>query len=70
MGDRVSDVGEKVKVGGIRVGRTVLESKGFGFGYDRKRSNRSEVNNELTWLRNDKLIFFARLIRPKWFDYK
>jgi len=36
-GNKVTDVGEKMKLGGIRVGRTVLESKRFGFGYDRKR---------------------------------
>lgn len=47
MGDKVSDVGEKVKLGGIRAGRAVLDLKGFRFGHDRKESE-SEVNRKFT----------------------
>ncbi|KIM42771.1 hypothetical protein M413DRAFT_26767 [Hebeloma cylindrosporum] len=38
IGDKVVDVGEKVKLGGIRVGRAVRDLKGLGFGHDRKQS--------------------------------
>jgi hypothetical protein len=43
--DEVSDVGEKVKLGSMRVGRTVLELRTLGFGHDRKQSV-SEVNSD------------------------
>lgn len=55
LGDKVSDVGEKVKLGGIRAGRAVLDLKGFGFGHDRKQSE-SQVNYKFTWPRKDILI--------------
>ena len=58
MGDKVSDVGEKVKLGGIRAGRAVLDLNRFGFGHDRKQSE-SEVNRKSTWPRRDALIFSA-----------
>jgi len=54
--DKVSDVGEKVKFGGIRVGRVV---KGFGFGRDRLGQSESEVYCEFILTRGDALIFSA-----------
>ena len=58
MDDKVSDVAEKVK---LRRNSSWKDSSGkrFGFGYGNKRIDRSEVNNELTWSGNDKLISFA-----------
>ena len=47
MGDKVSDIGEKPKLGGICVRRAVLDLKRFGFGHDRKQSE-SEVNRKFT----------------------
>jgi hypothetical protein len=45
MGDKVSDVGEKVKLGSICAGRVDL--KVFGVGHDRKQSE-SEVNRKFS----------------------
>jgi hypothetical protein len=56
MGDKVSDVGEKVKLGAFARGRAVLDLKGFGFGHDRKQSE-SEVNRKFTWPRTDTYRF-------------
>jgi len=60
MGDKVSDVGKKMKLGGIRAEKAVLDLKGFGFGsgHDRKQSE-SEANPQFTWPRKDILIVFA-----------
>ena len=60
MGDKVSDVGKKMKLGGIRAEKAVLDLKGFGFasGHDRKQSE-SEANSQFTWPRKDILIVFA-----------
>ena len=57
-GDKVSDVGEKPKLRGVRAGRAVLDLKGFGFGHDRKQSE-SEVNRKFSWPRRDRLIVSA-----------
>jgi len=54
--DKVGDVGEKVKFGGIRMGRV---AKGFGFGRDRLKESESEVNREFVWTRGDTLTSSA-----------
>jgi hypothetical protein len=58
MGDKVNDVGEKPKLGGIRARKAVLDLKRFGFGHDRKPSE-SEVNCKFTSPRKDALIVSA-----------
>jgi hypothetical protein len=58
MGGKVSHVGEKPKLGGIRAGRAVLDLKVLGFGHDRKQSE-SEVNRKYTWPGRDLLIVTA-----------
>jgi hypothetical protein len=58
MGDKVSNVSKKVKLGGICTRRAVLDLKGFGFSHGRRQS-KSEVNRKFTWPRIDILMAFA-----------